>query len=553
VKITDRFLSWVGRRIFAATQRDKTGFFVDWAQGGLKSSSGEIVSNDKSLQLSTVFACIRAISEDVGKIPLKLYKNVKPRGKEVRSEHPVYRLLHDRPNPEMTAMTFRQTLTAHVLSWGNGFAEIERDIEGVPMALWPIKPNRVRVFRLDDGQIWYEIRTDDDQTAWLPSHRVLHVPGLGFDGLVGYNIIQYARECMGGVMATQKLSSSMFGSGIRSSGILTHPARLSPEAQDRLRQSFEKYSSSDALRLMIIEEGMAYSPSTIPPQEAQFLETKQFSVPEICRWFRMPPSKVADTTRAQGWSTLEQTNMNYVTDTLMPWFVRWEQEIWRKLLNPREQKKGFFARHVMEGLLRGDIKTRYEAYRVGRNWGWLSADDIRELEDMNPLPDDVGQTYLMPMNMTEAKAPGEEEIVVAETAPPPPEEPDKEEPDKKLFESLASDAAGRIAGAEIRTISKVIGKAEKDRAKFNEWVTSFFNGHGLYVKQVLGPIGTAWREHCGGVFYIGPIVEQLVREGTEAFTQNDLQDAMSAWHADREQNITRLIMGGLQDAAAETE
>jgi hypothetical protein len=357
---------------------------------------------------------------------------------------------------------------------------------------------------------------------------------LGFDGLVGYNVIRYARECLGAALATQKLAGSLFGNGIRASGTLEHPGKLKEDAQKRLRDSFSQYQGSDsALRLMILEEGMKFNQTTIPPEEAQFLESRQFSVSEICRWFRMPPHKVADLTRAT-FSNIEQQSIEYVGDTLMPWLVRWEQEIYRKLLTRQEQRKGLFARHTVNGLLRGDATARANYYKTMREWGVFSADDIRELEEMNPIKEGKGDIYLQPLNYTEA---GEEPEKVVETAPP-----------KEMFNSLVADAAERIASAETREIEKVIAKAKENRDKFNKWAAKFFAGQASYMKQVLLPIATAWTQTTHKNFYLGPIVDQLVREGAEAFTQEDLDKLMPIWREKRREDIISLIHGGMNNA-----
>jgi HK97 family phage portal protein len=540
LRILDKTLAWVGRKIFAATQKDKTGFFVEWVQGGRATTSEERVNNDKAFQLGTYFACIRNISEDIAKVPLKVYKQLKPRGKDARSDHRLYSLLHDAPNPEMTALTFRQTLTAHALGWGNGFAEIERDIEGNPLYLWPLRPDRVRVFRLDDNRIWYEIRTDDDKTAWLRDDFVFHVPGLGFDGLVGYNVARYARECLGAALAAQKFSSSFFGNGIQSAGILTHPGQLSPEAQANLRKSFEQYQGAEnANKVLIIEEGLDYKKTTIPPEEAQFLESRQFSVAEICRWFRMPPHKVADLSRAT-FSNIEHQALEYVGDTLLPWFTRWEQEIYRKLLTRKEQRKGYFAKHVVQGLLRGDIEARNKAYQTGRNWGYLSADDIRELEDMNPLPDKKGETYLHPLNMEEAFAPGQKKEVQQVSF-------------DKGFESFVDNAAERIANAETREISKVVGKAKEDRERFDNWIAEFFNKHTAFMTKALSPLSEAFWRVTQKDFYMAAIVEELKQEGIAAFTSYDPEQTLETWKTQRQGDIKTIIEEGMNNATSKTE
>lgn len=394
MKILDNIKSWVGNKIRAYTFQDKEGPFYDWATGGRKTSSGENVSNNSALQLSTVFDCIRSISEDVAKLPFKVYRDLVPTGKEIRKEHPVYRLIHNEPNSEMTAMGFRETLTAHCLGWGNGYAEIVRDTRGVPLSLWPLPPDRVKPYRKDNGSIWYEV-TVDGGTVNIQAANMLHIRGPGFDGLVGYNVIRYARESIGGALASQKFASAFYKNNATPGGILTHQNNLSGPAQDRLKESMEKQTrgAENASRLIVLEEGMTFTRMTIPPEEAQFLETRQFSVADICRWFRMLPGKVGDTTRAQGWSTLEMTNTDYVTDTLMPWLVRWEQEIERKLFRPSELSDGYFVRHVVNGLLRGDMKTRFQSYSLAYATNWLNPDEIREFEDMNPISDGEGEKY----------------------------------------------------------------------------------------------------------------------------------------------------------------
>jgi HK97 family phage portal protein len=531
VNIWGGILGWVGQTLIkAATQRDKTGWFVEWAQGGKGTVSGERVGNDSALQLSTVFDCIRCISEDVGKLPFKPYRSLEPQGKEVLAKHPLYRIFQYQANPEMTAITFRQTLTAHTLGWGNGFAEIQRNIEGKVVALWPLRPDRVSVMRMDDGLIWYKVRTDDGQFYWLHSDDTFHIPGLGFDGLVGYNVIRYGRECLGAAMAAQTYGAGFFGNSCSASGVLKIQGTLSTPAQERLRSQIEKMhrGAANAKRLMILEEGAEFVPTSIPPEEAQFLETRKFTVPEICRWFRMPPHMVADLEHAH-FRNIEHQGINYVTYTLQPWFIRWEQEVWRKLLTERERRSGLFVKHLAEGLLRGDILTRYRAYQIGRNWGWYSADDVLELEDRNPLPNGQGKKYLIPLNMRDAN-----------------EKPAAEILDKNTMGAVISDAADRIASAELREIKKVVGKAERDREKFNAWIESFFAQHAQYITKTLTPL-------VSDEGLVAAMTEQLCSEAVEAWTQGTIIDVSTAWSLERKENISTLIREGIDNASAETE
>jgi HK97 family phage portal protein len=377
--------------------------------GSSSSASGVMVTNDNALQISTVFACMRAIAEDCAKLPLKVYRP-SGAGKEIDSGHSLYKLIKDKPNPQMTAFSWREAITAHCLGWGNGYSLIDRDNMGFPVALWPLRPDRVTPKK--DGI--YEVSDDSGRKYTYSSRNILHIHGLGYDGLSGYNVVQYARECMGLAKAAEQFGGTFFGNGAKPGAVFEHPAQMSEQAYNRLKKSMdENYSGSSSHKNLITEEGMKFNKMSFAPEESQFLETRQFSVAEICRWFRMPPGKVADTTRAQGWSTLEQMNTEYVTDTLMPWLVRWEQAINSSLFLQEDIDDGYFVRHSVDALLRGDTQSRYSAYAIGRQWGWLSVNDIREKEDMNPV-EAGGDDYLVPLNMVKASAGDEAAKMTAE-------------------------------------------------------------------------------------------------------------------------------------------
>jgi len=458
MKILSTVSNWIKK--FSATTRDKSGWFVRWATGGL-TKSGVTITNDNSLKISTVYACIRNISEDIGKLPLKVYQKV-GNGKEEKPDHPVYKILHDTPNPEMAAMSFRQTMTAHILGWGNAYAEIQRDIHGRVAGLWPIRPDRVSPFRDGNKDIWYEISTDNNEKINLRYDRVLHLPGFSYDGLMGYNVIAYAKESLGFAKAAEKFGATFFGNGATPSGVLEHPGSLSKEAFERLKAEKEAgFTGDNAHKMMILEEGMKFTQISIPPEDAQFLETRQFSIPEICRWFRMPPHKVHDLTRAT-FSNIEHQAIEYVTDTLTPWFIRWEQEINRKLFSEKERRDGYYVKHIAEGLLRGDIKSRYDAYAVGRNWGWLSANDIRQFEDMDPI--DEGEDYLIPVNM----------MIAGESV--------------TNYDPIVQDAAERISNAEIKGLGQRIDRAKDDPDKYVGWAVNFYQKHRDYVTKTLEPL-----------------------------------------------------------------
>ena len=373
--------------------------------GGSPVSSGVSVSEDTALDYAPVWAAVNLISSDVASLPLILYKREPNGGKTRYVDAKLYKLLHDEPNPEMTAFVFRETLQAHVLLWGNAYAEIERDSAGRPMALWPIAPHRVEPYRPTVqgnrlGAMRYRIDGNDGVT--LPASDVIHIPGLSPDGSVGYRFVLKARESIGLGVAMERFGGTFFGNGSTFGGVLSHPRTLSKQAEENLRNSIQaRHQGPDrAHKFLIIQEDMKYEALGVAPNQAQFIESRRFQIAEVARWFRVPPHKIGDLERAT-FSNIEQQALEYVVGTLRPWLVRWEQEFNRKLISPLERNRQF-CEHLVDGMLRGDVVSRNNAYAVGRQWGWLSADDVREKENLNPLPNGAGQIYLVPFNMTPA-------------------------------------------------------------------------------------------------------------------------------------------------------
>lgn len=361
--------------------------------------SGVSVTESSALTNVAVWACVRILSETVASLPLFVYRRLQ-RGKERVTDYPLYKILHDEPNPEMTSFTFRETLMAHLVTWGNAYAEIEYDSDGLTVKnLWPMRPDMMIVKRdKKNSRLSYEYNVPGIGTALLAPHQVLHIPGLGFDGVVGYSPISMARESIGLLQATEEFGARFFSGGATPGGVLEHPAKLSKEAQDRLRSSWNEMHSglSNQHRIAILEEGMKFSKVGIPPNDAQFLETRKFQKSEIAALFHIPPHMVGDLERAT-FSNIEEQALEFVVYTLRPWLVRWEQQINHKLLSAPNESD-LFAEFQVDALLRGNMQARYAAYSVGRQWGWLSANDIRELENLNPI--EGGDHYLTPLNMS---------------------------------------------------------------------------------------------------------------------------------------------------------
>jgi HK97 family phage portal protein len=385
--------------------------------GGRPTAAGVSVNEQTALNISAVWCAINIIAGGVSALPLILYKRLANDGKERFTDHPVYRLLHDEPNPETVSMTFRETLQAHALTWGNGYAEIQRDETGRPVALWQITPDRVRPFREPTARapLRYDVIQPDGRHVTLDAERMLHVPGLGWDGTQGYSVIHKARESLGLLAATEKFGAKFFGNSATAGLTAHHPGKLSETAHARLKTSLNAALTGDqAHSLILLEEGVTIEKVTIPPNDAQFLETRKFQVTEVARWFNIPPHMLKDLDRAT-FSNIEQQSLEFVIHTLTPWLVRWEQELERKLIRPLERRQQFI-KHNVNALLRGDTLSRYQAHAIGRQWGWLSPNDILKLEDQNPIGPQ-GDIYLVPSNM----APAEriDEIVDAQIAPKP--------------------------------------------------------------------------------------------------------------------------------------
>lgn len=367
------------------------------AFGARPTATGVLVSETSAMRMTAVYACVRILAETVASLPLVVYRR-QERGKVRDPSHPLYRVLHDQANDEMTAMQLREALMVHVLLWGNAYAYIERDGRGQVAALWPLLPDRTYPLRDSDGNLQYLTTLSSGEQRKLPPQDVLHVPGLGFDGLVGQSPIRMAMEAVGLGLAAEAFGAKFFGNGAHLSMVFEHPHKLSPEAYERLKKSLENAHTGldKAHKIKILEEGMKVSQLTVPPDQAQFLETRKFQVNEICRIFRVPPHLVGDLDRAT-FSNIEHQSIEFVVHTIRPWLVRWEQAINNKLFTASERAV-YFAEHIVDGLLRGDIKSRYDAYSIAINNGWMSPDEVRELENLNPMPNGQGSIYRVPVN-----------------------------------------------------------------------------------------------------------------------------------------------------------
>ena len=333
------------------------GSNYDFFMGG--TTSGKAVTERSAMQMTAVYSCVRILSEAVAGLPLHLYKYTDSGGKAMALGHPLYRLLHDEPNPEMSSFVFRETLMTHLLLWGNAYAQIIRNGKNEIVALYPLMPNKMSVDRDETGRLYYtyyrgsdEAIKDKEFAVTLQPSDVLHIPGLGFDGLVGYSPIAMAKNAIGMAIACEEYGAKFFANGAAPGGVLEHPGTI--KDPQRVRESWQSTfgGSGNANKIAVLEEGMKYTPIGISPEQAQFLETRKFQINEIARIFRVPPHMVGDLEKSS-FSNIEQQSLEFVKYTLDPWVIRWEQSIQRSLLSP-DEKAVYFVKFNLEGLLRGD-------------------------------------------------------------------------------------------------------------------------------------------------------------------------------------------------------
>lgn len=397
-----------------------------WNLVGSRSLSGETVTEETALTYSAVYNAISLISGTIGSLPLHLMQR-KGDKKRIADDLKLYSVMHDVWNPYMTAMAGREVLMAHVLAWGNGYAEKVIDVLGNIKELWPITPDRVTP-EMRNNQMVYRIRMPDGGDISLPREKVLHIPGLGFDGFIGYSVIAMARKSIGLSMAMETFGSLYFGKGTHPSAVVTHPNQVKDIKAMRSALSSVYSGLGNAHDLMLLEEGMKIERIGIPPEDSQFLESRQFQIPEVARWFNLPPHKLKDLTRSS-FSNIEQEQISFVQDSILPWLVRLEQNYHAQLLTDSEKSMSgrgrLYFKHRVDGLLRGDNASRAAFYSAMLDRGVFSVNEVRELEDMDPVKG--GDIHLVPLNMTTLEQAGKPKEIPESPEPAEPEEPDRKQ------------------------------------------------------------------------------------------------------------------------------
>ncbi|MGE3623701.1 MAG: phage portal protein [Bdellovibrionales bacterium] len=354
---------------------------------GRKTNAGVSVNTSNAMSLPAVYCAVGILADALAMLPVDVYKPDGKGGKSKVDKHPAAEVMNRRANDYMQPFTARQTGQHHACLWGNGYFEIQRNDLGQPVGLWPLLPDSTWAVKPDKGDLYYTT-TINGSSFKLPVDDVLHIKALGYDGYVGYSPVTVLREVLGLGIGMQVYASKFFGNDSKSGGFVYHPGKLSETGVKNLADHVNDQGGIDnAHRIKVLEEGVKFIQTTIPPEDAQFLQSREFSVTDIARIFRVPPALLAAMEKSTSWgSGIEQMMIAFLQFSIMPWVVRWEQEASAKLLTEEEKKKGYYIKLNVNSLLRGDMAARAEFYNKAINNGWMTRNEAREKEDMNPLP-----------------------------------------------------------------------------------------------------------------------------------------------------------------------
>lgn len=555
MKLLDRFRSWLAPREVRSGYANPDDWLYEALTGG-RSKSGVSVTETTTLGYSAIYCGIRLIAETIGSLPWHLYDRTAD-GKERNTSDPLAMLLHDSPNEEMTASVYLQSQVLAFYLYGNMVSEIVRNRAGMVKAVYPIHPSRVEVKRNDSGNLVYSILQPDGVTRRnMKPDRIWHVPLLAADGIVGKGLLQRARESMGYSLALETYGAAHFGNGAQPGGVLEHPGRLDANARKNIRSEWEAIHQGPdrAGRIAVLQEGMKYSGVAISPEDSQMIENRKFQVGEVARWLNIPPHLLKDLERAT-FSNIEQQAIEFVTYTIRPILVMIEQETNRKFI-PEDERARRFNEFLIDGLLRGDIQSRYNAYAIARNNGWMNADEIRSRENMNPMPDGLGQRYLVQGAMVPIELAGVAQQQKSEQTG------DKKADSARQLAMIEAHTA-LLRGVMQKSVTKEANearRASKKPSSFLKWMETFYLEHSDVLKTALEPNIRAFELATGYAIDIPALIARHITQSREQLlnasgtaTANELPErieaVVTAWEAGRAASfvtneITHTIAGG---------
>ena len=539
-----------------------SNWLLEWA-GGRTTTAGVQVNESKALGISAVFACVRNLAEDEAKLPLPIFETLEDDSRVKRKDHPLYTVLNFEANPEMTSFNARQAITAAALLYGRGYAEIVRDWSGNTRQLIPLHPTRVTPKRdpENNDELYFEIRNRRGAfEKVLRPDEMFELPGFGLNGIVGEMIATVGKESLGLSIAADQFASSFFGNGINVSGIMSHPGTPDKPQRQLIRESInQKHKGSDkSNRIMMVWDGMTFTPTSVDPDKAQAVESRQFQVEEVARWFRMPPAKIGHLLRTKGWNTQEIANIDYLIDSLLAWFIRWEQEISRKLIVPKE-KMTVYAEHNADALLRVDAKTRSVVSQTQFRNGLLTIDEWSKRENMVPPGGEVGSARFVMANMTTA------DKLVAEPKPrPEPETDDNNQfgQNNNRDNAIAAvrpvilDAVTRCLNKEAIATKKAAKKSKGDNSAFMAWMEKFCDDHREMIYDSLCPgicsleelLSFEWHFDVSHDF-ANDHLKLLTESMTAAFEKGYINDLCDSWAGNLAEKITDDLISKVVEAS----
>lgn len=556
--------------------------------GGWDTDAGVNVTPDSAMQVTAWLACIRIISEVVASLPFVTYRRL-TRGKDRAFDHYLYPILHDIANPEMTAFTYRRLITSHVLSRGNGLSEIEFNRGGQIRALWPLDPDKTELMRdPKTKKLFYLVTLPvsvGGQKVRLPYDRVFHIRWASKNGLWGLSPTQLARQALGLAIATEKHGNTLFANGAEPGIILTTPQELSDKAYERLQRDWEDMHQGldKAHRVAILEGGSDVDKLTITNEDAQFLQTRKFQIAEIGRIFGVSLDMLDETDKAATYASVEQFSIRFTTLTLRSWLVNWEQEVFKTLFAESERRE-YFAEHVIDGLLRGDSQSRYQVYTAGFNTGAFSINDIREMENRNPV--EGGDQHFVPLNMIpvdqagalegqNANPNGNRSLIDEQLPENRVRRPQLEEratrsarirrrimlSQRKVFR----DVANRVLKRERQDILTAAKKAfrstteqgeTRDLPAFSLWLNEYYRNHKAVVRKGFAPVMESYGEQVAAAAGDEVAFEDFEEESQRFVTSyiDGYVDRHVRIHEKRiRDRVTTIMQSGSEDPLGELE
>jgi len=464
------------------------------------SPSGVSVSPDRALGITAFWAGVRAISQTIAGLPLQVYERVDDRTRRPAPDHPVYQLVFKRPNPNMSAFTFKEMRILHLLMWGNAYAEIQVGGDGRPEALWPLLPDRTDVV-VRDGQKYYSTIIDDKKIMLSPD-KVLHVPGPGFDGLQGYNVIKVHRDSLGLSAAANEYGARFFGNSGRPSGYIKHPGEPNEEERKQLREEWNQVHSglTSAQRTAVLWGNMEWEKVSMPPEEAQFIQTREMQIEEVARILNINPILLQHFSKATTWgSGVAQFLTAFGKFTIQPWLDRDEDVLDWDLFTENERGR-FYTKYNLDALLRGDVKTQAEVLEIKRRNGVINADEWRALDEENPLPEGQGQQYFMPLNMAPIN-----QMIDRDTDDLPRRTRERRSTQMRgrlrdAHKSSFADGARRYVRRDVSNLKRAARKAAEQQdpiAYLERWIEDFYPGQERVIRQTMLPMVAALADSIG--------------------------------------------------------